>query len=547
MSGQGGARVPYSGMEVGPILAALPTGAPGRGRIRRIAGRRRLRGRGDRQRRRAGRLRPPRPAGPGLVGRVPRLRARAQHRAGPAADRRPGTGADPVPDACFIRFAAYAEIDRADRSVPGLRAGARPRRRLEAAVDAARRRYAGAERPGSGPWRSSLDRPEFEAGVRTIVDHIEAGDCYQVNLTRRLTCDAPGGPGRARGARWSPATRRRTRRSCAPAPTCSAVDLAVVSASPERFLRVDGRRVETRPIKGTAVVPRAAAREREGPGRERDDRRPRPQRSRTGLRAGLGDGAGAVRARAAPRARPPREHRARIAATRGRLRRACCARRSRRRRSPARRSRACSRRSRTSSRSRAACTAARSAGSTRVTDRADLAVAIRTFTVTPDATQLGVGAGITADSDPAAEWHETELKAARLLTVAGAGASRGRAGVGGAPVRTPMKVWVNGVARRRVAALRISPLDHGLLVGDGVFETLRVYDGVPFAWRRHHERLAALGRTGSGSRCRPRRRCAPRPDAVLAANELREGAAAHHGHRRRVARSAPNGATPRRR
>ena len=33
---------------------------------------------------------------------------------------------------------------------------------------------------------------------------------------------------------------------------------------------------------------------------------------------------------------------------------------------------------------------------------------------------LGVGGGITADSDPAAEWRETELKAARLLAVAGA-------------------------------------------------------------------------------------------------------------------------------
>ncbi len=43
-----------------------------------------------------------------------------------------------------------------------------------------------------------------------------------------------------------------------------------------------------------------------------------------------------------------------------------------------------------------------------------------------------------------------------------------------------MKVWVNG-ALDELARLRISPLDHGLLVGDGVFETLRVYDGVPFA------------------------------------------------------------------
>jgi para-aminobenzoate synthetase component 1 len=55
-----------------------------------------------------------------------------------------------------------------------------------------------------------------------------------------------------------------------------------------------------------------------------------------------------------------------------------------------------------------------------VADRVDLAVAIRTFTVHPGETRLGVGSGITADSDPAAEWRESELKAARLLAVAGA-------------------------------------------------------------------------------------------------------------------------------
>ena len=52
----------------------------------------------------------------------------------------------------------------------------------------------------------------------------------------------------------------------------------------------------------------------------------------------------------------------------------------------------------------------------------DLAVAIRTFTVFDDRTELGVGAGIVADSSPSVEWAETELKASRLLAVAGAGA-----------------------------------------------------------------------------------------------------------------------------
>jgi branched-chain amino acid aminotransferase len=50
-------------------------------------------------------------------------------------------------------------------------------------------------------------------------------------------------------------------------------------------------------------------------------------------------------------------------------------------------------------------------------------------------------------------------------------------------------VWVDG-ALVAVEVARISPFDHGLLVGDGVFETIRVYGGEPFAWTRHLDRLA---------------------------------------------------------
>jgi para-aminobenzoate synthetase component I len=52
-------------------------------------------------------------------------------------------------------------------------------------------------------------------------------------------------------------------------------------------------------------------------------------------------------------------------------------------------------------------------------DRAQLAVAIRTFTIAAGRTFLGVGGGIVADSDADAEWQETELKAARLLRAVG--------------------------------------------------------------------------------------------------------------------------------
>ena len=55
------------------------------------------------------------------------------------------------------------------------------------------------------------------------------------------------------------------------------------------------------------------------------------------------------------------------------------------------------------------------------------------------------------------------------------------------------KVWLNGaLVDEREAA--ISPFDHGILVGDGVFETLRVYDGRPFAVDRHLDRLERSAR-----------------------------------------------------
>ncbi len=56
------------------------------------------------------------------------------------------------------------------------------------------------------------------------------------------------------------------------------------------------------------------------------------------------------------------------------------------------------------------------------------------------------------------------------------------------------KVWFNGsiVAEEDAG---VSPFDHGLLTGDGVFETLISYDGNrPFAFTRHYERLKGSAR-----------------------------------------------------
>ncbi len=49
-------------------------------------------------------------------------------------------------------------------------------------------------------------------------------------------------------------------------------------------------------------------------------------------------------------------------------------------------------------------------------------------------------------------------------------------------------VWFNGAVTSESEA-RVSPFDHGLLVGDGVFETLAAHGGRIFAMTRHYERL----------------------------------------------------------
>jgi branched-chain amino acid aminotransferase len=83
-----------------------------------------------------------------------------------------------------------------------------------------------------------------------------------------------------------------------------------------------------------------------------------------------------------------------------------------------------------------------------------------------------------------------------------------------------MQVCVNGELGP-VDALRVSPLDHGLLVGDGVFETLRVYGGVPFAWTRHLQRLARSA-AGLGLGIPEVATLRAQADAVLTANALTE-------------------------
>jgi branched-chain amino acid aminotransferase len=57
-----------------------------------------------------------------------------------------------------------------------------------------------------------------------------------------------------------------------------------------------------------------------------------------------------------------------------------------------------------------------------------------------------------------------------------------------------MRTWVNGRLLTDPDAPAVAARDHGLTVGDGVFEVLKVVDGQPFAVDRHLERLCRSAR-----------------------------------------------------
>ncbi len=99
--------------------------------------------------------------------------------------------------------------------------------------------------PGAAPEvRSNQSKEVFEAGVRSIKDRIAAGDIYQAVLSQRFETHVTA----------EPFTAYRALRHVNPSPYMYFIrmgGLSIVGSSPEMLVRVEGRRVETHPIAGT--------------------------------------------------------------------------------------------------------------------------------------------------------------------------------------------------------------------------------------------------------------------------------------------------------
>jgi len=93
-------------------------------------------------------------------------------------------------------------------------------------------------------WRSNLSYADYAARFAAVQDYIQAGDCYQVNLAQRFQAAYQGDEWQA-FCQLNDANR---------APFSAFLRLpesAILSLSPERFLSLNNRQIETRPIKGT--------------------------------------------------------------------------------------------------------------------------------------------------------------------------------------------------------------------------------------------------------------------------------------------------------
>ncbi len=114
--------------------------------------------------------------------------------------------------------------------------------------------------PAESPWRPSVDRASYDAAIERIRELIAAGHTYQVNHTIRLRAVIAG---EERGFYRDLCLAQR-------GGFAAFLDLGrhrVLSASPELFFRLEGDRVTTRPMKGTAPRGRWPAEDEEAAAR----------------------------------------------------------------------------------------------------------------------------------------------------------------------------------------------------------------------------------------------------------------------------------------
>lgn len=93
-------------------------------------------------------------------------------------------------------------------------------------------------------WQSNMTKASYAEKFAQVQEYLKSGDCYQINLAQRFNADY-------RGSEWQ-AYQMLEQVNQGPFSAFVRTELgAIISVSPERFLQVKDRQIETKPIKGT--------------------------------------------------------------------------------------------------------------------------------------------------------------------------------------------------------------------------------------------------------------------------------------------------------
>ena len=96
----------------------------------------------------------------------------------------------------------------------------------------------------NAPWQSNISKSQYREKFQRVQQYLHNGDCYQINLTQRFSSQYQGDEFNAYLA-------LRDKNQAPFSAFLRFGNFAVLSVSPERFIQLDDKTVQSKPIKGT--------------------------------------------------------------------------------------------------------------------------------------------------------------------------------------------------------------------------------------------------------------------------------------------------------
>jgi len=96
----------------------------------------------------------------------------------------------------------------------------------------------------ASPWQANMSKSQYTDKFNSIQNYLKSGDCYQINLAQRFSAKYQGEP-------WLAYLTLRKENKAPFSAFINHPNGSILSVSPERFIQIKDKTIETKPIKGT--------------------------------------------------------------------------------------------------------------------------------------------------------------------------------------------------------------------------------------------------------------------------------------------------------